>query len=137
VRYWQSWVYQSLINLMDGRNNTNLRMPTTIPGSINCLMWWSTSNLQGISSPLLDAGVETLYTMLLRLSMQRSFTFDITRCIQNVEDTSTFVFKINSLGYISGIIYIVGELLIIIICLLMCTKNYFFISSVTWNQRVS
>jgi hypothetical protein len=60
-----TWTFAALKAMMGGELSTTI-LPQTIPGSVNTLMWWSAVNLQGISPPFLEVGVETMYTLILR-----------------------------------------------------------------------
>jgi hypothetical protein len=72
-----TWIYRALTNLFGGNGTSAVEMPTTIPGSTNCIFWWATSDLQGISPPNVEVGVEAMYSIILRLAMQRSFKYEI------------------------------------------------------------
>ena len=78
-----SWVASGITNILGG-DLTYYEMTPTVPGMINPLLYWCTSNLQSINPTLLDAGLETTFTMLLRAAIQRSYNTKGAKCTRNV-----------------------------------------------------
>ncbi|KAI9356213.1 hypothetical protein DFJ73DRAFT_623214 [Zopfochytrium polystomum] len=56
------------------------RLPALVPGSINPLLWWATPNLNNIDRALLDAGVETMYSVLFKAAIQRTYQSNAMQC---------------------------------------------------------
>ena len=48
-------------------------LPSIVPGMLNPLTWWQTSNLMSIDPALLSSGMGTMISMILRGGIQRSF----------------------------------------------------------------
>lgn len=69
-----------------GGQISSFEMFATIPGVMNPLLWWTTPNLLATDPALLDAGLETTFTMLIRAGMQRTYDIKGSTCVKNVAD---------------------------------------------------
>jgi len=78
-----SWPYNSLLNMLGGQLST-IALPTTYPGSVNTLLWWTTTNFQGISNTDLEPGLEAYWSLISRASWQRSFSTSGESCVQSI-----------------------------------------------------
>ncbi|KAI9337892.1 hypothetical protein DFJ73DRAFT_646329 [Zopfochytrium polystomum] len=56
------------------------RTPPLVPGSITPLLWWATPNLNNIDRALLDAGMETMYAVLFKAALQRTYQSQAYQC---------------------------------------------------------
>ena len=118
-----SWTYLALKTILGGDISTTI-LPETIPGSVSTILWWSSVNLQGISPAFLDVGIEAMYTLVLRAGMQRTYPIKHDFCTQNVADESFVVLTISSSGYTYGMCFVIGELLILFLCLVFCIPRF-------------
>ncbi|KAJ3215734.1 hypothetical protein HDU67_010372 [Dinochytrium kinnereticum] len=62
-------------------------LPSTIPGMIPTILYWTSSNLISTDPILLDAGMETTISMLLRSGIQRTFQTKANDCPRRVSDS--------------------------------------------------
>jgi hypothetical protein len=60
-----------------------VRLPPTFPGSINPLLWWTSSNMQSVSPSSLEKGIETTFAILSKLAIQRTYRTGGDLCSQN------------------------------------------------------
>ncbi|KAJ2996341.1 hypothetical protein HDV02_006605 [Globomyces sp. JEL0801] len=99
-----SRLYNAL-HYMYGGKITSQILPSTFPSAINPLMWWTTTNTQTISPPLLSAGMETLHSILLRSSILRYFSIKGTKCESRVISENSVTLRIGPSGYIFGLFF--------------------------------
>ncbi len=92
-----TWVKSALVAIFEGENSI-LPLPPTIPGTVNPLLWWTTPNLLASDPAALEAGMETLYAILLRAGMQRTFATKGTTCPKNVINPSGSVLTMPAYG---------------------------------------
>jgi hypothetical protein len=118
-----TWVHESLVHIL-GMPIAAHVTPESIPGSVSTLYWWTTVNLQTISPAYLSAGIETMWAMILRVAFQRTLSFEQKTCIQNIPDPTSMVLKMSDFGYIFGLIFVCGELLVNIMCLIACIPRF-------------
>ncbi|KAI9318880.1 hypothetical protein DFJ73DRAFT_925640 [Zopfochytrium polystomum] len=55
-------------------------LPPLVPGSINPMLWWATPNLNNIDRALLNTGMETMYSVLFKAAIQRTYQSNAMRC---------------------------------------------------------
>ncbi|KAI8839608.1 hypothetical protein BC829DRAFT_492793 [Chytridium lagenaria] len=68
-------------------------IPSTTPGMMSTLMYWSSSNLISIDPALFNTGVETHIAILLRAAFQRTFRQRGSSCPRKINaPNSSFVF---------------------------------------------
>ena len=51
-----SWIYFGLKNVLGG-NISHFNLPQTYPGTVNPLLWWTTSNMQVANPSFVDPGL--------------------------------------------------------------------------------
>ncbi|KAJ3071644.1 hypothetical protein HDU98_005003 [Podochytrium sp. JEL0797] len=56
--------------------------PPTVPGSLAPLLWWTSPNLIAIDRAAVEAGMETMYAILFKAGIQRTYTPRATSCIR-------------------------------------------------------
>lgn len=105
-----SWVMASLQNMLGG-DVTHAQLPSTYPGSVNPLLWWSTSNQQAINTAALTEGLETTWAMILRGSFQRSFSTRGEYCVQNIVSPTIRILNMSQTGAVCGWIFLAMQLL--------------------------
>ncbi|KAI8914365.1 hypothetical protein EDD86DRAFT_216586 [Gorgonomyces haynaldii] len=113
-----SWIYQALVNFFGG-SITATELPATYPGSVNPMLWWMTSNMQGISSASLGAGMETFFAIAMRGAIQRSYSYTSTLCGHNIVMANMIYISVTDSGYALGITFLALECLICLISLCM------------------
>ena len=110
------WVYQSMVNILRGEFGA-AALPSTIPGTMNPLLWWTTPNLLTIDPAFLNAGLETTFAILLRAGMQRTFSVTGTSCIKNVAIEGQTHVKMEDYSVWAGVFLLSYQLLITIIAM--------------------
>jgi hypothetical protein len=108
---WMHFAFQALF----GGNVTAFALPSTFPGAVNPLMWWTTPNMQVSSASLLEEGFETAFAMLGKVAIQRSFGAKGGKCPTSVVVHEFIVFKITQNGLINGIIFLSIQMIMIIL----------------------
>jgi hypothetical protein len=91
------WLENAMVAIMDGPV-TGYQLPATVPGMINPLLYWTTSNLLAINPSLLEAGLETMYVILLRAGIQRTYSTDGSTCVRNIVLENKSTLKIEPYG---------------------------------------
>ncbi|KAI8916123.1 hypothetical protein EDD86DRAFT_244071 [Gorgonomyces haynaldii] len=122
-----SWVYVSFINLF-GSDVSSYTLPQLYPNAVNPLLWWASNSLQSIS--------ETMFSILLRGAIQRSYSIAPYNCLQNVPDENSVILEMGMLGSAIGIIFVVGQLFCLLVCVLFsCIR--FALDKTFFYQMVS
>ena len=89
------WVYSAMVSIL-GNQTADYELASTVPGVVNPLMYWTTSDLLSINPSLFEYGLETTFTILLRAGMQRTFNHQGNKCTRNVvlpQDSSLTIQK--------------------------------------------
>ena len=92
-----TWAFAALQNMFGAGVNTHV-IPSQVPGMMTPLFWWTTPDLMAMDPALLEAGLETLFTIIFRAGVQRTYSTDGASCIRNVVDTERTVLKMHSDG---------------------------------------
>ena len=79
------WAYEALDNIL-GSGVQVIPLPSPVPAMMSPLLWWTTADLMAIDPALLEAGLETTYTILFRAGVQRTYSTEGQKCIRNVVD---------------------------------------------------
>jgi len=74
-------------------------LPPSVPGMINPLMYWTSSDLLAINPSLMEAGIETYYTMLLRVGIQRTFSTRGNSCVRNADVSDESIVNMKDYAY--------------------------------------
>ncbi|KAJ3259321.1 hypothetical protein HK103_002519 [Boothiomyces macroporosus] len=109
-----SWMYAAYVAILEGAQ-TSTMLPETFKGSINPLLWWTSSNMQSVNPALLSAGVETLFSILGRAGVQRSYSHTSTRCTESIIDTNSIVLRMSTAGFTIGIIFFALQMIMVIL----------------------
>ncbi|KAJ3324754.1 hypothetical protein HDV06_006012 [Boothiomyces sp. JEL0866] len=112
-----SWLYAAYVSILEGVQTSTL-LPETFKGSINPLLWWTSTNMQSVNPALLSAGIETLFAILGRAGVQRSYSHTSSRCTQSVIDSSSIVLRMSNVGYTIGIIFFTLQLAMVLLSFL-------------------
>ena len=92
-----TWAYAALQNMF-GTGVTTHTIPSQVPGMMTPLFWWTTPDLMAMDPALLEAGLETMFTMIFRAGVQRTYNTHGASCIRNVVDTQKTVLKMKADG---------------------------------------
>jgi hypothetical protein len=111
-----TWMYFGLVSMLG--TDSALRLPPTFPGAVNPLLWWTTPNMQVVSAPLLEAGIETTFSMISKGAIQRVFGSSGQTCSQSIFSPTSVLLKITPAGYYAGLVFCIGQLLVNFIALL-------------------
>nr|KAJ3421775.1 hypothetical protein HK105_002332 [Polyrhizophydium stewartii] len=79
--YWASTAMSAIL----GGPFSSFRLPPTFPGAVNPLLWWTTPNLIGVDPSLIEAGIETMFSILFRAGVQRTYISEGDTCVHNME----------------------------------------------------
>ena len=112
-----TWVSQALSNILGG-NSTAFPMPPTYPGSVNPLLWWATPNIEVVNSAQLEPGLETMWSIILRSAIMRTFSTRGQHCTQSIISDSKLVLKMSTIGVTIGLIFLGGQILVLLIAIL-------------------
>jgi hypothetical protein len=125
-----TWVYQSLVNYFGGVT-TATPMLQSFPGATASVLWWTTVNMQSVSAVFLEPGLETTYAMFNRAAMQRSFNTVAEECTQTVVIPTEITAHISDFGYMFGLIFLIGLIVVNFVCLL-ATLPWFLAEHPIW-----
>ena len=89
-----TWASTAITNVLGGVVSAS-SLPNLVPGVMNPLFWWTTPNLIAIDFALLDAGIETMFAILFRGSVQRTYSAKGTSCTSNVHHVGYSVVTFN------------------------------------------
>ncbi|KAL2916459.1 hypothetical protein HK105_203892 [Polyrhizophydium stewartii] len=80
----QYWLSNAMNAILEGPFS-HTRLPPTFPGAVNPLLWWATPNLIALDPSLIEAGIETMFAVLLRAGVQRTYISEGDTCVHNME----------------------------------------------------
>jgi hypothetical protein len=111
-----NWLYEALKNIhkddeSDGQFSS-VRLPPNVPGALTPLFWWTTPNLIQSDPALLEAGIETYFTILLRAGMQRTFSVRGNFCTKNVEVTDSSKIMMVDYGVAVSLFILISQLIL-------------------------
>ncbi|KAJ3271452.1 hypothetical protein HDV01_006658 [Terramyces sp. JEL0728] len=112
-----TWLYQSLVNLLEGETSFYL-LPQTYNGAVNPLLWWTTSNMIAVDPAILEPGIETMICILLRSAVIRTYPSKGYACPQSIVNPDYLIIHISDFGYGMGIAFVVIELFILFLCMI-------------------
>ncbi|ORY52424.1 hypothetical protein BCR33DRAFT_317577 [Rhizoclosmatium globosum] len=87
-------------------------MGTNVPGLLNALTYWTSSDLKAVDPTLFDSGIETLYSILIRAGYQRTLDSKGTTCTRLVSRTDETNVAFNFQGMVA--IYLIGWIQLIL-----------------------
>ncbi|KAI8913347.1 hypothetical protein EDD86DRAFT_104413 [Gorgonomyces haynaldii] len=131
-----TWLYQAMQSTLSGTFSA-IPFPGNIPGTLNPMLWWTSSNLQSFSGSFLEAGLETTFAIILRLSMQRSYSVKGMRCVQNLVSEGYSFVTLKMVGTITGFIFLSGQLLFILLSLAIYSIWFFLNNPVMPGIRMA
>jgi hypothetical protein len=111
------WAHQAMLNLI-GEGVQTFDLPSTVPAMLNPMMYWTSSDLLAVDPTLFEPGVETLFAILSRAAIQRSYSTYGTSCTKSVVDSKSSVIYIQGYGYTITIIALILQLLATAIAIL-------------------
>jgi hypothetical protein len=90
----QTWVYFALQAIL-GTGVTTNPLPSQVPGMMSPILWWTTADLMAIDPALLEAGMETMFTIAFRAGMQRTYGTEGQKCVRNIVDpANTYIWMV-------------------------------------------
>jgi hypothetical protein len=101
-------MYRGFLSLMEERST--LLLPSLYPGALNPLVGYSSPNMQALSPALLEAGMESTFSVISKLVIQRTYRTKGVMCQQSVFSETDVHINISSLGFITGMLFAVIEL---------------------------
>jgi hypothetical protein len=112
----QNWLSSAFKNILDGPVSAFF-LPPTVPGSTNPLIWWTTPNLVAIDFSLLAPGIETMYAMLFKAGIQRTYVAQGMQCPRQTK-TGTSSMTMTKTGVMILDIFLSVQIIICFISLL-------------------
>ena len=112
-----TWLYTALITILGG-SSSSVAMPSTIPSVMNPLWWWTTPNLISTDPSLVEGGIETLFSVLLRAGIQRTYNTEGESCVLNVQVEGSSVAIIQVYGFQISMFLLGIQLIICFGCLI-------------------
>ena len=79
------WAYTAMENMF-GQGVTQIPLPSQVPGTLTSLLWWASSDLMSIDPAFVEAGLETMMTIVFRAGVQRSYSTAGNACIRDIVD---------------------------------------------------
>ncbi|KAJ3071646.1 hypothetical protein HDU98_005005 [Podochytrium sp. JEL0797] len=76
-----TWLSFAMTAITNGPTSYYLT-PPTVPGSLAPLLWWTSPNLIAIDRAAVEAGMETMYAILFKGAIQRTYTPNGQSCIR-------------------------------------------------------
>ncbi|KAJ3235508.1 hypothetical protein HDU81_000388 [Chytriomyces hyalinus] len=75
----ETWLSFGMTQLVNGPVS-NFLTPSTVPGSLPSVLWWTSPDLIALDRAIVEAGVETMYAILFKAAIQRTYTAMGTSC---------------------------------------------------------
>ncbi|KAJ3317763.1 hypothetical protein HDV06_001246 [Boothiomyces sp. JEL0866] len=110
-------LYLSLVNILEGETSYHY-LPQTISGAQNPLLWWATTNMVSVDPAIIEPGIETMISIILRSGVFRTFNSEGSACQQSVLNTDYVIIHISDLGYGFGMTFVIIEYFVLLMCLL-------------------
>ena len=107
----QTWAAAAMLNILEKPISANA-LPSTIAGTLNPLLWWATPNFLTFDPSLVSAGMETMFAMILRAGIQRSYTTTGNTCIMNVPVEGETYVTMDAYSVITGVLILSFHLVI-------------------------
>ena len=98
----KEWAYAALRSML-GDGVQKFAVPTQVPGALATLLWWTSTDLMCIDPALVEAGLETTFTLLFRAGIQRSYNTDGATCTRNIIDESKTILYMKDYGVSSAL----------------------------------
>ncbi|KAJ3110732.1 hypothetical protein HK100_002923 [Physocladia obscura] len=73
------WLAFAMNAILNGPVSSYLTNPT-VPGSLSPLLWWTSPNLIAVDRGIVEAGVETMYAILFKAAIQRTYISNAMSC---------------------------------------------------------
>ncbi|KAJ3410406.1 hypothetical protein HDV05_003817 [Chytridiales sp. JEL 0842] len=115
---------------------TVLLLPSTVPGMLNALLYWTSRELAAISPTLLEPGIETFAAMILRAGIQRTFAVEGTLCPQNTFLDGAANIYLQPLSIIAIYTAMSIQLFMTLFALVLACTWYFVPSPITPGIRI-
>ncbi|TPX30873.1 hypothetical protein SmJEL517_g05674 [Synchytrium microbalum] len=122
-----TWVQTAMYAIMGGKYSS-INLLQTVPGTLNTLMWWTSTDLVAINPNYVEAGLETTFSLLLRAGTQRTYTTHGSSCIRNIQVGGQSILLMKSYGVISTVISLSLQLVFTVISIL-CFFPWLFSST--------
>ncbi|KAI9342019.1 hypothetical protein BDR26DRAFT_836734 [Obelidium mucronatum] len=120
-----TWLFFAMNSILNGPVSSYLT-PPTVPGSLSPLLWWTTPNLIGIDRAILESGMETMYAILFKAGIQRTYSAKGTQCPRkNLITSYQSTVSIISSGYMTLVILLVIQM-VISICSILAFSVWLF-----------
>ncbi|KAI8908454.1 hypothetical protein EDD86DRAFT_174988, partial [Gorgonomyces haynaldii] len=115
-----SYLHDSLLILLGG-TISSISLPDMYLNVLNPLLWrGSYSHFQTLSPSKLDAGIETLFAILLKGSIQRSYLALPYSCLQNIPHPSRVLVQIHPSLSVWCFLFLAIQALGLAYCLVCC-----------------
>ncbi|KAI8621022.1 hypothetical protein BC830DRAFT_1058694 [Chytriomyces sp. MP71] len=132
--YGNSTNSRSAITSQDIRNALAAILPPSapyelvpnIPGLGNALMWWMSTDLRAFDPTLLPQGMETMYAVILRAGIQRTFNTFGSSCLREVFRNDATTVSFNTRGTLT--VYVIGGLQLLISAFSFLLASVWFFS---------
>ena len=115
-----TWLYAAINSMLGDSLDETFSihsLPSTIPGTMNPLMWWTTPNLLTIDPALLNAGLETMFAMIVRGGVQRTHTVTGNVCGKNIALEGRSKVSMQTYSLQSGVILLAIQIAVSVIAL--------------------
>ncbi|TPX32471.1 hypothetical protein SmJEL517_g04483 [Synchytrium microbalum] len=110
------WLVSALTTILNGPANT-INLTPTIPSVLSPLLWWTSGDLISVDPSMIEAGLETTFTILLRAGMQRTYATSGQSCIVQVNDPQSSVLSMEPYGVYVTMVFLSVQLLFSILSL--------------------
>ncbi|KAJ3071645.1 hypothetical protein HDU98_005004 [Podochytrium sp. JEL0797] len=115
VDTWLSFAMNSITN----GPVSSYMTPATVPGSLAPLLWWTSPNLIAMDRASVEAGIETMYAILFKAAIQRTYTAEGASCPRkNVIASFQSLVSILPSGYGISVIFLVIQMSISVLSIL-------------------
>ncbi|KAJ3013806.1 UNVERIFIED_CONTAM: hypothetical protein HDU68_000532 [Siphonaria sp. JEL0065] len=111
----ETWLYFGMNAITNGPVSSFLTT-ATVPGSLSPLLWWTTPNLIGADRAIFESGIETMYAILFKAAIQRTYTARGAQCPRkNTIHTTHSVIFMEPNGYKVTAVFLTIQLIVSIL----------------------
>ncbi|KAJ3032192.1 UNVERIFIED_CONTAM: hypothetical protein HDU68_000031 [Siphonaria sp. JEL0065] len=107
---------------------------SNVAGMMNALLYWCSSDLIAIDPSLLDPGIETTYSILLRAGMQRTWDSEGSTCVREISRGDLTIVHLTSWG--STCIYIAGGIQIVLSLVALLAGSVWYVSEIPLGPAI-
>jgi len=109
------WLDESMNSFLESESATNISthpLPSHWPGSVNPLLWFTSTNTRDAGLGLVEPGIEAAMALVVRGSIQRSYSTVGSTCVQRIFNEMEVTLRMANYGYTCALIWVIVQFLL-------------------------